>query len=299
MSTALLLLPDFLLIGLGWLLCRHTSLNRTLWDGIERLVYYLLFPILLFNSILKSPLHPAQTLELAGAGVGTILCGIVLAYGLRRLPGVDPKLHAAAAQVAFRFNSYIGLALAERLAGANGLAWMALLIALCVPLCNVAAVWPMARHGGHHYGRELLRNPLIIATVAGLAANLAGLVLPDPVTTSLQRIGLAALPLGLMAVGAGLALGGLRLAPGLAVLLMGLRHVALPMAAIGFALALALPIEQRQIVVAFGALPTSAAAYVLAARLGGNAVYVAGLVTVSTILAMITLPLWLALAGRW
>ena len=296
MATALLLLPDFLLIAFGWLLCRHTTLNRALWDGVERLVYYLLFPVLLFNSILKSPLQPGETLALAGTGLATVLVGVALAYALARVPGVDAKLHAAAAQTAFRFNSYIALALSERLAGAAGLAWMALLIALCVPLCNVAAVWPLARHGGHSYARELLRNPLIIATVAGLLANLAGLQLPTPIAISLQRIGGAALPLGLMAVGAGLALGGLRAAPGLAAALLALRHAVLPLVAIGLALVFALPTEQRRIAVVFGALPTSAAAYVLAARLGGNASYVAGIVTLSTVLAMFTLPLWLALA---
>ncbi len=298
MATALLLLPDFLLIAFGWLLCRHTTLNRALWDGVERLVYYLLFPVLLFTSILKSPLQPSETLALAATGLGTVLVGIALAYALARFPGVDAKLHAAAAQTAFRFNSYIALALAERLSGAAGLAWMALLIALCVPLCNVAAVWPLARHGGHSYARELLRNPLIIATVAGLLANLAGVQLPAALAISLQRIGGAALPLGLMAVGAGLALGGLRAAPRLAAALLTLRHAVLPLAAIALALALALPAEQRRIAVAFGALPTSAAAYVLAARLGGNASYVAGHVTLSTVLAMFTLPLWLALAQR-
>jgi predicted permease len=299
MSTALLLLPDFLLIAFGWVLCRFTALDRRLWDGVERLVYYLLFPILLFTSILKSPLRPAETLPLAMAGVGTALCGIALAYALGRVPGVDPRLHAAGSQTVFRFNSYVALALAERLGGAPGLAWMALLIALCVPLCNVAAVWPLARHGGHAYGRELLRNPLIIATVGGLLANLVGLVLPTPVATSLQRVGSAALPLGLMAVGAGLALGGLRSAPGLGAVLLTLRHAAMPAIALGLSLALKLSGEQRMIVVAFGALPTSSAAYVLAARLGGNAAFVAGLVTVSTLLAMLTLPFWLSLAARF
>ena len=74
-------------------------------------------------------------------------------------PQRDPSLHASGQQIAFRFNSYIALALAERLAGAQGLAWMAVLISACVPLCNVAAVWPLARHGGHGYWRELARNP--------------------------------------------------------------------------------------------------------------------------------------------
>ena len=294
MSNPLLLLPDFLLILLGWILCRRTALDRSVWDAAEKLVYYLLFPILLFNSIVKSPLHPAQTADLALAGVGTCAVGIVVALGIGRWPGVDRRRHASGAQTAFRFNSYIALALSERLAGAQGLTWMALLIALAVPLCNVAAVWPLARHGGHSYLREVLRNPLIIATLAGLLGNAVGLVLPEPVATTLQRIGVAALPIGLMAVGAGLAIGGVRSAPVLAATLLGIRHVLLPIVAIALCTLLALAPQQRSIVVLFAALPTAASAYVLAARMGGDGSFVAGLVTISTLLGMVSIPLWLA-----
>ena len=296
MTTALLLLPDLLLILLGWVLCRHTPLNRPVWDAAERLVYYLLFPVLLFSSILKSPMQPQATAGLAGAAVSLSLIGITLAYALRLVPGVDPRLHASGAQAAFRFNSFIALALAERLAGAEGVAWAALMVALCVPLCNVAAVWPLARHGGHSYMGELMRNPLIVSTLAGLAGNLLGLKLPDPVATTAQRIGLAALPIGLMAVGAGLKLGGLREGPGLATALLSIRHLVLPLAGLGLAAAFTLPPAQRGVVIAFAALPTASSAYVLAARMGGNGEYVAGLVTVSTLLGMFTLPLWLAWA---
>ncbi|HEY9063799.1 MAG TPA: AEC family transporter [Burkholderiaceae bacterium] len=295
MSNALLLLPDFLLIVVGFVLCRYTALNRPVWEAAERLVYYLLFPVLLFNSIVKSPLQPGQTLSLAAAGVGTVACGIALAMALKRWPGVDARLHASGAQCAFRFNSYIGLALAERLGGPQALAWMALLIALCVPLCNVAAVWPLARHGGHSYGRELLRNPLIISTVAGLIGNLVGLKFPEAVSTTLQRIGVAALPLGLMAVGAGLRFGGLKASPKLATALMAIRHALLPAIAIALTVLLALRVEQSMIVVLFAALPTASSAYVLAARMGGDGPFVAGLVTVSTLLGMVSVPVWLAL----
>ncbi len=298
MSNALLLLPDFLLIVLGFVLCHRSALNRPVWEAAERLVYYLLFPVLLFNSILKSPLQPAQTLSLAAAAVGTVAVGVVIAFAIGRWPGLDARLHASGAQTAFRFNSFIGLALSERLGGPQGLAWMALCIALCVPLCNVAAVWPLARHGGHSYGRELLRNPLILSTVAGLIANLAGLKFPEAVATTLQRIGLAALPLGLMATGAGLHFGKLKAAPGLAAALMAVRHAVLPAVAIGLTAALALPPEQRLIIVVFAALPTASSAYVLAARMGGDGGYVAGLVTLSTLIGMLSVPLWLAvLAG--
>lgn len=296
MSNGLLLLPDFLLIACGFLLCRYTALDRPIWEAAERLVYYLLFPVLLFNSIVKTPLQPAQTLGLAGAGVAVVACGIVLAFSLRAWPGVDARMHASGAQVAFRFNSYIALALAERLGGAQGVAWMALLVALCVPVANVAAVWSLARHGGHNYWREIARNPLIVSTVAGLLANMAGVQFPEAVATTLQRIGVAALPLGLLAVGAGLRLGGLARAPFLAATLLSIRHVALPAIAVGLTLAVfVLPPAQRHIVVLFAAMPTASSAFVLASRMGGDGAYVAGLVTLSTLLGMLSIPAWLAL----
>lgn len=294
MSHVWLLLPDFLLILSGFLLCRFTSMDRGVWDGVEKLVYYLLFPVLLFNSILKSPLQPGQTIGLAAVAMVTVATGALLALALGRWPGVPARLHASGAQVAFRFNSFIALALSERLGGPQGLAWMALVIALCVPLCNVAAVWPLARHGGHAYHRELIRNPLIVSTVLGLLANLAGLRFPDAVGTTLQRIGLAALPLGLMAAGAGLQVGRLKEAPGLAAALLSIRHAVLPLVAIGLAWGFGLPPAQATIVVAFAALPTASSAYVLAARMGGDGPYVAGLVTVSTLLGMVSITAWLA-----
>ena len=294
MADPLLLLPDFLLILLGFVVCRATALDRPVWQAAERLVYFLLFPVLLFSSIVKSPLQAAQTLSMALAGVGVVAVGIVVALALGRWPGVDRRRHASGAQVAYRFNSYIALALAQRLQGEQGLAWMALLIALSVPLCNVAAVWPLARHGGQPYLRELARNPLIISTVAGLAGKAFDLHLPETLAAAMHRLGGAAVPLGLMAVGAGLALGGLRAAPGLATALLGIRHALLPAVAIGLTLVLELGPEQSRIVVLFAALPTASSAYVLAARMGGDSGFVAGLVTVSTLLAMLSVPLWLA-----
>ena len=294
MVDVLVLLPDFSLIAIGWLLCRYTPLDRPLWDSVERLVYVVLFPVLLFGSIVRYPTSLDALLSLGGIGLAIVGGGVVLAALLRAWPQRDASLHASGQQIAFRFNSYIALALSERLAGAQGLAWMAVLISTCVPLCNVAAVWPLARHGGHGYGRELARNPLIVATVAGLLANAVSLRLPDFAATTLQRIGNAALPLGLMAVGAGLRFGALREGPGLAASLLAIRHLVLPALAIVLVLWLQLPALQQAVIVAFAALPTAPSTYVLAVRMGGHGPYVAGLVTVSTLLAMPGLPLALA-----
>ncbi len=291
MSDPLLLLPDLLLIVCGYVLCRYTALDRPVWDGAERLVYYLLFPALLFTSILRYPQTPLAMLPLAGSGLAVVLCGVALAFALRHVPGVDARLHASGAQTAFRFNSYVALALAERIAGSQGLAWIALMVSVCVPVCNVFAVWPLARHGGHGFARELLRNPLILSTSAGLLCNLLGLKLPELALSTATRMGSAAVPLGLMAVGAGLRLGALREGPGLAAALLGIRHLVLPVVALVLAITLQLPPAQQAVVVAFAAMPTASSCYVLAVRMGGNGAFVAGLVSLSTLLAMLGLPL--------
>ena len=206
MNTVQLLLPDFALILCGYWVCRYTALNRSVWEPVERLVYYFLFPVLLFHAMVRTPLDVAATSGLMGAGVTLGLAGVLMAYSLPHLPGMgstDGRLHAGSAQVAFRFNSFIGLALAERLAGAQGLQWIAVLIGVCVPILNIAAVWPMVGGGGRQFAKELLRNPLVVATVSALAFNLMGGTLPDWLLPTTSRIGSASIALGLMAAGAG------------------------------------------------------------------------------------------------
>lgn len=294
MNFLQLLLPDFALILLGYLLCRHTALNRTVWEQVESLVYFFLFPVLLFQSIVRSPLDLGAASSLIGAGLLLGITGIAMAYVVPHLPGlrghVDAREHAGAAQVAFRFNSYIALALSERLAGAQGLLLIAVLIGVCVPLFNVGAVWPMARHSQTGFVRALARNPLIIATVLGLAANFAGFRIPAWLETTVSRVGGASLPLGLMAAGAGMQLAHLAQQKALTVSLLSIRHLLSPLVAAALAWAFRLDPVQTAVLLAFSAMPTASSCYVLASRMGYNGPYVAGLVTLSTLLGLLSLP---------
>ena len=294
MNFLQLLLPDFALILLGYLVCRYTALNRTVWEQVESLVYFFLFPVLLFQSIVRSPLDLGATSSLIGAGLLLGLSGIGLSYLLPHLPvlgrHIDRREHAGAAQVAFRFNSYIALALSERVAGTQGLLLIAVLIGVCVPLFNVGAVWPMARHSDTGLLRALVRNPLIIATALGLAANFAGFRVPAWLEPTVARVGGASIPLGLMAAGAGMRLAHLAQQKALTTGVLAIRHLLLPLVAAGLAWAFRLDAAQATVLLAFSALPTASSCYVLASRMGYNGAYVAGLVTLSTLLGLASLP---------
>lgn len=297
MGTALALLPDFALILLGYALRRWmVALGDHFWTGLEKLVYFVLFPALLFNAITKTPLSLAA-IPLLGVGATAMLGAMLLALLARPLFALTPISFASQFQCAFRFNTYIGLAVAAKLHGAAGIAAMGLLAGAMVPLANLAAVWMLARHGEVSVWRELAKNPLFLATLAALAWNLAGLTLPAPAGQFLGRLAEAAIALGLLAVGAALKLRG-SLGPsgrGAAAYFLAIKLLAMPLIVLLVAPYVGLDGIHFDIALVFAALPTASSAYILAQRMGGDGTRVAWLISAGTLLGMLSLPLWLVL----
>lgn len=301
MNPVTALFPDLALIAIGQLLLRSLVRERGVWNGLEKLIYYVLFPALLFDTILHMRLElstalPAVVVALAAVGVG-----IGLGWLARPLLDPEPARFAAGVQCAFRFNSYVMLALSQRVGGDAGLSLAAILIGVSVPVVNFAAVIPLARHAQSRLGVELARNPLILATLAGLVGHALGLRLPAPVEATLGRLGGASIALGLLAVGAGLQLDALRgrwnesrSTLALGGWITAVKMLAMPAAAFALSSLLGLDAPSRTIVVLYAAMPTAPSAYILAARMGGDASFTALLMTVSMLIAAVTLPLWLA-----
>jgi malonate transporter len=92
-----------------------------------------------------------------------------------------------------------------------------------------------------------------------------------------------------------LQLGSLKQAKVLSVSILTIRHLLLPLIAFGLSKVFALSELQTMMLLAFSALPTASSAYVLASRMGYDGAYVAGLVTLSTVLGMVSLPFALAI----
>jgi predicted permease len=295
-AVALALLPDFVLILLGASLRRVLHLGDHFWTGLEKLVYYVLFPALLFSGLVKTRIEWSAAAPMIGVAAGAMGAGMLLGLAAR-LWRMSPISFASQYQCAFRFNSYIGLAVAGTLHGVSGIAAMGIVVGLMVPPANMAAVWMLARHGEAGVWRELARNPLILATLAGVAANLAGFEPPGLLLHFLGRLAEAAIALGLLAVGAGLRIVG---AGGAAThaaagYLLAVKLVVMPAVALLLIRWFGLAGIHADIALAFAALPTASSAYILAQRMGGDGTRVAWLISASTLLGMLSLPIWLSL----
>lgn len=269
------------------------------WVTIEKLVYFVLFPCLLFFSVVSSNFNVNTVGSFALGGPTIIFASFVLGWlGLliSKMGRVD---FASGLQTAYRFNSYIGLALASRLGGQSAVANIAILLALCVPLCNVLAVGTMSKGGRFTAFFEILKNPLIIGTSLGIAAKLLGVQVPEPMMLTLERLAQAAVSLGLLAVGSGLVFSGLKGNWAVSIWWLTVKLVAAPMVAVLYAHFMNLPEEQAVVLLVFSAIPSASSAYILAARMGGNAPLVACLISMSTVGAAVTLPLVFAAVQRF
>lgn len=295
MTTALALLPDFALILLGFGLRRAMHLGDHFWAGLEKLVYFVLFPALLFNALVRTAIDWQAAAPLAATGALAMGVAMVLGGAARWLFPQSPISFASQFQCAFRFNSYIGLAVAGNLHGAAGIAAMGLLTGAMVPLANVAAVWMLARHGSAGVWRELAKNPLILATLAGLLWNLAGWPVPAPALKFLGRLSEASITLGLLAVGSALKLRGAFGGGGYgaALWLSAVKLLAMPVATLLLARGFGLTGVYFDVALAFAALPTATSAYILTQRMGGDGPRVAWIISATTLAAMVTLPAWL------
>ena len=295
MSIVYVLLPDFSLILIGLILMRVTKWGAEFWAGMEKMVYFVLFPALLFYSTARTPLDFSVTGKLIQCALLIVVAGVALGWLAKPLFPVGPMSFESAVQTAFRFNSYMALAIAFRLGGEAGTSMMALIIGFAVPLCNMAAVHALVHKSGG-LARELAKNPLLIATASGVLFNLSGLPMPEVAGVVLSRMGNASIALGLIMVGAGLRLSGLTEGRGMSAYLIAVKLLALPAVALFIGAWFALPPLQLQILVTFAALPTASSAYVLAARLGGNGPLVAFIISAGTLASIATLPVWLMMA---
>ncbi|MGL4263868.1 MAG: AEC family transporter [Afipia sp.] len=299
------IVPIFLLIVMGFVLRRLLLKEEFHWVGTEQLVYYVLFPALLFRTLSRAKLSEVPLFGVGGALLIAVLLMAALCLALRPLLmkrlNVSGPSFTSIFQCSCRWQTYVALAVAGNLYGDIGLTLASVAMVAMIPILNVMSVWVLAHYAAPtrlSWTRILLtiaQNPFIWACALGLAANLIGLKLPTWIDDFIDALGRSSLAIGLLVVGAGLQLKGV-LRPGAPALLScALKLVLMPVFAISLGLAFGLSGTNLAIVACCASVPTASSAYVLARQLGGDAPLVAEILTLQTALAIITMPIAIAL----
>ncbi len=293
--------PVFLLILLGVLLRRIGFPGDSFWPGAERLIYYVLFPALLIHKLATADVGETPLLPILGALMWMLGSGTLILVLARGWVAQDGPTFTSVYQGSIRFNTYIGLAAVDALYGDPGLVIAAIALALLIPVINLLCVSAfhllLHRAGIKALVRSLLRNPLILGCLIGIALNRTGIGLPGWSANTLGLLGSAALPMGLLAVGVALnlrALGGTRRELLAATLV---RFVVMPLLLLLVLQALPIPRLTAEVLLLFSTLPTATASFILARQLGGDAGLMANIVTLQTLVAFFAIPMWV-LAGQ-
>ena len=298
-ETLTALIPVFLVIALGWLLKARELFSDEFWETAERLTFYILFPALLIVKIGDAEVGSRDVAPLFAALFITAGAITVAVMGLKPALKLDGKTFVAMLQGMIRPNTYIGLAAAFALYGDAGLTLSAVCILAVIPLVNIISVvallrWSSDKHDDKPWRtavRQSIRNPIIVACLIGALLNLSGAGLPALVGESLDILGRAALPLGLMAVGAGLALRALRVSTGTVGASVAVKLLISPFVATIACGLFGVTGVAASVAIVFAALPVSASSYVMTRRMGGDGELMAAIAALSTLAAMGTMPL--------
>ena len=300
------LLPVFLLIVFGFALKRSLMRLETQWHGLERLTYYVLFPALLIQTLVKADLTRVPIAGVGGALVLSALAMSLLCLGLRPLLAkmdIDGPAFTSIFQGATRWQTFVALAVSGNLFGEAGLALASVAMVAIIPLVNVFSVALLAHYAAtekqsiRSIVMTVARNPLIWACAIGLTLNVLHVPLPRIWHDVADALGRSSLAIGLLVTGAGLHLDGLFRPSTAAGLGVFLKLILMPVLAVALALWFGLSGQNLVIVTACSAVPASSSAYVLARQMGGDAPLLAQIITLQTILAAITMPISIALVA--
>jgi malonate transporter len=300
------LLPVFLLMALGAVLKRTLMRLDTQWHGLERLTYYVLFPMLLIQTLVKADF---SKVPVTGVGGALLLSAVIMSliclalWPLFKRRGIDGPAFTSILQGATRIQTYVALSVSRNLFGAAGLALASIAIVAIVPIVNVISVAVLAhfastqKQSPRTIAMTVVKNPLIWACAIGLFINVVHLPLPALWFDVADPLGNSSLAIGLLVTGAGLHLEGL-LQPSLAATTgVLLKLLGMPALAVALAWWFGVTGNSLVIVVVCSAVPTSPSSYVLARQMGGDAPLLAQIITLQTILAAITMPIAIALAS--
>ncbi|MDX2495190.1 MAG: AEC family transporter [Desulfuromusa sp.] len=290
-ETITIVLPIFLVIGLGTLLKQLKLIDETFLRQTNRLVYVVFLPLLLFYKIGTADFFKFFNGPLVIGSSMVIVLGFALTYFYTRWRQYPAPLRGSFCQGSFRGNlAYIGLAICLNAYGEVGLTKAGILMGFLVPVLNLFAILALLLP---HHGRgeektpnliaQTILNPLIIASFLGIIWSYWSLPIPLIIDRSLNITTGLALPLALLAIGGGFSFERLKGDLKLAGLASTVKLVLLPLLALLLLVPMGVTGSDLGIGILIAGTPAATATYIMAQQMKGDAELAGSIVMLSTL----------------
>ena len=304
MRIADLILPVFAVILTGWIVGLTGYLSRALSDALIHFAYNIAMPALLIVTIAQEPAHSLINWRfLVAFGGGSFLC-FILVFGIMSLRASrslgSRTMHGMAASMTN--TGFVALPVLQAIYGQHAVLPAAIATVFVAVVMFPAAVVLLeagqrdargARKNPMVTAKHVVLNPLVISTLIGMLLSVLGLSMPGPVTAYLGIMADALTPCALFAIGLGLSIEGLRANVGRASLLSLVKLVVMPVIVYGLSVSLGLDPLYTIAAVICAAVPTAKTVYILAGEYHCEEMMVASTISMTTLLSVITLVVWL------
>ena len=304
MRIADLILPVFAVILTGWIVAYTGYLSRALSDALIHFAYNIAMPALLIVTIAQEPSHSLINWRfLVAFGGGSLLC-FILVFGIMSIRAsrslASRTMHGMAASMTN--TGFVALPVLQAIYGQHAVLPAAIAtVFVAVVMFPIAVVLLELGQRDEHGSltapmvtvKHVVLNPLVISTLIGMLLSVLGLRMPRPVTAYLGIMADALTPCALFAIGLGLSIDGLRASVGRASLLSAVKLVIMPVIVYGLSVALGLNPLYTIAAVICAAVPTAKTVYILAGEYHCEEMMVASTVSMTTLLSVITLVIWL------
>lgn len=293
------ILPIFLIILLGYLVRTTRFVGHEFFVGANRFIYFFSLPVLIFTGIVTSGLRAFSVMLILSVVVPTVVV-CLLGYALGRSIGLQKGRLGTFVQSSYHGNvSYIGLAVVLYMLGEEAFRQGSIMVGFLVLTTNVLSSIVLSvanskssqEHGPTMF-EAIAKNPVIIASLAGMCSVYLSLPIPAVLLKSMGILAHIALPLALVTIGASLTPGSARKSLRLGLLVSGVKLLLLPSLGLVFLHVFRVPLRSGSAGILLLATPVATLAYIMAEEMGGDGELASNSVTLSTILALFTYMGW-------
>ncbi len=285
------LIPIFSLIMIGYFFKKIKFPSHDFWPQADKLTYYILMPSLLIYKLSTASINSTNSTNYVLTALITIFIVLLILFIFNKLFNFEVDSFTSIVQGGIRFNTYVFLALADAILGDNGIVLAAILLTFVIPFINILCISTFALYISQnkltfmYFFKSIVTNPLIIACFIGGTINFLNISIPVVLENTLDILGQAALPLGLLSIGFGLVLKEIKSSKKDIIVSSFAKHLLTPIIMFFIANAFSLDKEMIAILLIFSVLPTAPSSFILARQLGGNISLMSSIITIQTLIS--------------